>query len=88
MYEIPKETRDFYINHPKELALRRNLAWSVFFTQVLTNNSLISNQTEEQLHVSFDALWDVAISYWLFPDDEDYLAIIKRDFKEINYLVG
>lgn len=81
MQKLDDRVKAFYLENPECLALRK------FMGVEFIEDQLAKFHTEhltKEVMKRYQKLWDVAESYWIFPDEEDYKKLIDKCYEEMQ----
>lgn len=75
MHKIDNETKKYYLEHPEFLAQRKFIGLEILEGLIETHS--LQKHTKETVE-TFNRMWDVAESYWIFPELNDYKKLIDQ----------
>lgn len=78
MIKLTPDVKQFYVDNSDGVATRRRLGWEI--TECLTETYHLSHLIKE-IKEDFEKLWDVAESYWVLPEENDYVKLIDKVYK-------
>ena len=79
MHKIDNGTKQYYLENPEFLAQRKFIDLEVL--EDLIERHKLEKHTKE-IAETFNRMWDVAESYWVFPELDDYKKIIDITYKK------
>ena len=75
MYKVHDNIKQFYVDFPEGLELRRQISRENLEYYLEYHN--VKDMSKEVFE-KWERVWDVATSFWMFPDEEDMKNVVNE----------
>lgn len=78
MHKLPDNIKKFYLENHEGIPTQKLLGIEILEDYM---NEYGMKQYSKEIVYEFEHLWDIAESFWIFPDLEDYKKIVDKVYQ-------